>query len=552
MIFDKNKKIKKEFIALKEKFCALNNSNIEVKINKIKSISENNEEYLEIYNTVNEKFITIINTYSYEMETKFNRVDVLISNKDYKLVKDELEDIEKSINDYENELMKIDREIMEVTSKEDELRSVVVPLKERFRNLKANFYEHKEELSICNKIFEEKVNDLEKNIAKLDAKLENGYYKESEVIINEVTKELEFYERHLEKMPQIVSFSMQVLPKRLEQAISKYQRMKDEGYPLFSIKATTTEEKIKNSLDEIRVRFMSFNYEDISDSIKEVAYEIERLNESLEKEVTAKNHFNQYIDTVYENIDDLCKKFLKVKRDTNSIKGVFFINEDKYTELGILENQIHILNRIKMELDAYIHSATKQPYSILTTKMGELAEFGSEVENKLNSFQSFILSLKNDTEYAYEKVNNYSIEITSLYNTLIGLKHKVLSTIYEDEYNSVCSLIQDLNKCITTKPVDVSIINEKCKDLTNYCEKILQDMNNSLKMYNMAQNIIVFTNKYRSSFSSVNEVLNRAQIHFENGEFEFAIDSVSEVLQEVHANAYEYEEMIKRKGHKDE
>ena len=203
-----------------------------------------------------------------------------------------------------------------------------------------------------------------------------------------------------------------------------------------------------------------------------------------------------------------------------------------------------------MELDAYIHSATKQPYSILTTKMGELAEFGSEVEEKLNDYQTYIISLKNDTEYAYEKVNSYSLEITTLYNTLLGLNHKVLSTIYEEEYNNVCDLIQNINKSITTKPVDVNSINVNCQSLINKAEKILRDMKNGLKMYNMAQNIIVFTNKYRSSFTTVNEVLNRAQIHFENGEFEFAIDSVSEVLQEVHPKAYE--EMMKRKGYKDE
>ena len=63
-------------------------------------------------------------------------------------------------------------------------------------------------------------------------------------------------------------------------------------------------------------------------------------------------------------------------------------------------------------------------------------------------------------------------------------------------------------------------------------------------------NIIVFTNQYRSDFSDVNEVLNRAQIHFESGEFELAIDSVSEVLQTVHSTAYE--EMMKIKGYKDE
>ena len=550
MIFSSKGKLKKIFNNLKDKFQQLNNSNLDSKMNKLKSISENNKEYVEVYDELKEKYNTLINTYSLEMEIAFNKIDVLLSNKDFKVVKDELLMTEQSLNKYEEELNNIDEEVKNVTGKEDELRKIVVPLKENFRVLKASFYEHKEELSVCGKVFEKKINELEKTIAKLDNKLENGYYKDSEQLIDVLQREISFYNGHLEKMPQIVSFSMQVLPKRLENTVSKYQKMKEEGYPLFSVKVNAMEEKIKSWLDEIKVRFEEFNYDDINDSIKEIAYEIENLNDALEKEVTAKDHFNQYIDVVYETIDEIGKKFLKAKRDTNNIKGVYLIDNERYEELSTLENQVHILNRIKMELDAYIHSATKQPYSILTAKMGELAEFGSEVEEKLNDYQNYIVSLKNDSEYSYEKVNSYSVEITTLYNNLKGLNHKVLSVVYEERYNYICSLIQNLDKCLKTQPIDVQSINGNIKKLINDAEQLLIDMKNSLKMYNMAQNIIVFTNKYRSSFSTVNEVLNRAKIHFENGEFEFAIDSVSEVLQEVHPRAYE--EMMKRKGYKDE
>lgn len=543
--------LKRNFKGLKDKFHKLNNSNLDTKINKLKSISENNKDYIEVYEEMNNKYTSLINNYSIEMETVFNKIDVLFANKDYKVVKEELELLENSLRVYDNELNKIDEEIKTITSKEDEIRQVVVPLKENFRLLKANFYEHKEELSVCSKIFESKINELEKTIAKLDNKLENGYYKEASELTNELVTEVEFYEKHLEKMPKLVSFSMQVLPKRLENAINKYQKMKEEGYPLFSIKAGAIEEKIKLSLDEIRIRFEEFNYDDINESIKEAAYEIENLNESLEKEIIAKNNFIQYNEIVYAQVEEIGKKFLKSKRDTDSVKKYYLIDSNRYNELNVLESQVQILNRIKMELDAYIHSATKQPYSILSAKMGELAELGGEVEDKLNDYQNYILSLKNDSEYAYSKVNNYSVEITTLYNKLLNLNHKVLSIIYEEEYNSVCDLIQNIDKnLLNAKPIDVNLINENSNILVNKAEELLKNMKESLKMYEMAQNIIVFTNKYRSSFSTVNEVLNRAEIHFENGEFEFAIDSVSEVLQEVHPRAYE--EMMKNKGYKDE
>ena len=542
--------LKRNFKNLKDNFHKLNNSNLDSKINKLKMISEHNKEYVDLFNEINEKYTNLIDTYAIEMETVFNKIDVLFANKDYKVVKEELELLEHSLNVYGSELNKIDDEIKHITSKEDELREIVVPLKEKFRVLKANFYEHKEELSVCSKIFEKKINELEKTIAKLDNKLENGYYKEAEELTNELVTEVDFYGGHLEKMPKLVSFSMQVLPKRLEAAMSKYQKMKEEGYPLFTIKATAIEEKINLSLDEIRIRFEEFNYEDINESIKEAAYEIEDLNEALEKEVTSKDHFTQYNEVVYAQVEEIGKKFLKAKRDTDNVNGVYLIDSSKYSELNILETQVQILNRIKMELDAYIHSATKQPYSILSSKMGELAEFGGEVEEKLNAYQDYILSLKNDSENAYSKVNNYSVELTTLYNKLLNLNHKVLSVIYEEEYNNVCDLIQNIDKSLKTKPINVAVINENSNALVNKVEELLKNMKESLKMYEMAQNIIIFTNKYRSSFSTVNEVLNRAEIHFENGEFEFAIDSVSEVLQEVHPRAYE--EMMKRKGYKDE
>lgn len=542
--------LKRCFNSLKDNFHKLNNSNLDSKINKLKMISEHNKEYVNLFNEINEKYSNLIETYAIEMETVFNKIDVLFANKDYKVVKEELDLLEHSLNVYGSELNNIDEEIKNITSKEDELREVVVPLKEKFRLLKANFYEHKEELSVCSKIFEKKINELEKTIAKLDNKLENGYYKEAEELTNELVKEVDFYSGHLDKMPKLVSFSLQVLPKRLETAMSKYQKMKEEGYPLFTIKASAIEEKINLSLDEIRIRFEEFNYEDINESIKEAAYEIEDLNEALEKEVTSKDHFTLYNEVVYAQVEEIGKRFLKAKRDTDNINGVYLIDSSKYSELNVLETQVQILNRIKMELDAYIHSATKQPYSILSSKMGELAEFGGEVEEKLNVYQDYILSLKNDSEYAYSKVNNYSVEITTLYNKLLNLNHKVLSVIYEEEYNSVCDLIQNIDKSLKTKPINVALINENSNALVNRVEELLKNMKESLKMYEMAQNIIIFTNKYRSSFSNVNEVLNRAEIHFENGEFEFAIDSVSEVLQEVHPRAYE--EMMKRKGYKDE
>ena len=52
IIFSKKNRIKKEFSYLKDKFQMLNKSNLESKINKLKSISENNKEYVDVYESI--------------------------------------------------------------------------------------------------------------------------------------------------------------------------------------------------------------------------------------------------------------------------------------------------------------------------------------------------------------------------------------------------------------------------------------------------------------------------------------------------------------------
>ena len=115
--------------------------------------------------------------------------------------------------------------------------------------------------------------------------------------------------------------------------------------------------------------------------------------------------------------------------------------------------------------------------------------------------------------------------------------------MYKERYEDVAYLIDLINKELVTKPIYVEKINTELKEFKSKATALLKDMKESIKLHENATNIIVYTNKYRSSFTAVNDVLNKAQVHFESGEFEFAIDRVSEILQQVHPKAYE--DMIK-------
>ena len=282
---------------------------------------------------------------------------------------------------------------------------------------------------------------------------------------------------------------------------------------------------------------------EVKEEIKTLTYKINDIDVLLTTEKEAREDFEENNDRIYAFIDEVNKKFLKAKRDFYSINGVYLIDKSKEDELLFIENELASLSRAKIELNNYIHAPTKSPYSILNNKLVDVTDFSDSINAKVEAFQSYIYSLKDDSNYAYKYVNDASVAVTYYYDLILSLHHQALESTYKDRYEEVASMIDSINKSLTTKPIYVEKINSELKEFKGKVTTLLKDMKESVKLHANASSIIVYTNKYRSSFSAVNEVLNSAQVHFENGEFEFAIDRVSEILQQVHPKAYE--DMIK-------
>ena len=142
-----------------------------------------------------------------------------------------------------------------------------------------------------------------------------------------------------------------------------------------------------------------------------------------------------------------------------------------------------------MDLETYIHSQTKYPYSTLNSKLLELTDFSESINNKVDAFQAYIYSLKEDSQYAYKYINDASVAITYYYDLILSYNHKVLSVIYKDRYEEITSLIDIISKELVTKPIYVEKINEELKEFKGKATSLLSEMKQSVKLHNNASNI---------------------------------------------------------------
>ena len=550
MLFFGKNKINKWLEDLNKRYTSLKDSNLDTKMAKLKLISDNNVEYKELYTAIEINYSSLIRDFYLNIESSINRLGAIKNTTDIKIFKAEVKAVNDKLDKAFYEQDQIVKQISTMFEQENQIRDELMPLKEKFRDFTSKYNENISNLGECACLFKDAMVSLEENLNQIDDCLGAGEYKEAKEIVNTFKNTLDLYYTHAIEMPKMVDFTFKVLPERYKKVLDMYESMKDEGYVLTLIKINPTKEEIVSLFDKIKQAFYELKYMEVKEDIKTLAYKINDIDVLLTNEKEARADFEENNDRIYAFIDEVNKKFLKAKRDFFSINGVYLIDKSKEDELLFIENELASLSRAKIELNNYIHAPSKSPYSILNNKLVDITEFSDSINSKVESFQNYIYSLKDDSNYAYKYVNDASVAITYYYDLILSLHHIALESTYKDRYEEVTATIDLINKALTTKPIYVERINAELKDFKVKVTALLKDMKESVKLHDNASNIIVYTNKYRSSFNVVNEVLNSAQVHFENGEFEFAIDRVSEILQQVHPKAYE--DMIKYRAESNE
>jgi septation ring formation regulator EzrA len=151
-------------------------------------------------------------------------------------------------------------------------------------------------------------------------------------------------------------------------------------------------------------------------TIKEI-YRKERLNDienqiaiiksQLTKEISDKTSFEETCSVLYKKTIELEKAFLKVSSLLPEVRKIYVINETQEANLVSLKTNMDTLGNSKRQLDTFIHSGTRQPYSVLREKLEELNHDYESALQSYKEFRAYLTSLKTSTAEANDLVSVY-------------------------------------------------------------------------------------------------------------------------------------------------
>lgn len=540
LIFVKNK-MKKQVRELDRKFQYLHALLIGQDaqyVKRLEIISRTNLLYVDTHTKFLKRFKEIRDKHDTRSQSSINKLKDLIDDSKYKQVKGCYADVKDIISHYEREVTDLNNDLLQVVKPEEECRQASLNLKEELRNVKQEYYTKQGDLSLVEESFSSIFEYIDKLFEEFEDNVESAQYDDANNILPKIGQILHEVEQAMLELPSLCALAVNIIPDKIISLENATEGMVKEEFPLHHLGVHAALKEMKRNLDDLIKRIKEFSLRHVREELDNIVSRIDEFIKLFEEERVARDVFEKDNEEVYRTVTNIERRFIKLCNTLPEVSNIFVINEIHQNKINEIQGEINKVGAFKRSLDTFIHSATKQPYSLLVNKLNELSLSSKTIITELDEFNAYLVSLKNDSEFAYnliyssfERVKNAQKEVNDIMVDKVAEK-------YAPVFSKFYTLMNEISDVLGSTPINVEKVNELVLELQELSNETLDNgsISQDYNLMLLAQTAIIYANRDRNHLGDINEALQQAEMFYENGEFEQAYVIAGNALKKLHAN----------------
>lgn len=546
VIFITMKNVKKQFkdtlVNLERNKNLIISGSILSELNKVESLINNKdleERYIywkNIFKEIKDEDVPKITDELIEAE---NIIDI----RKYKLANETLARIEFNIYIAKSKAQKLLEDIKEITLSEQKNREIVTKLKSEYRTIFLQYNNNnKEDYSLIQVPLELQFENVDKLFSAFEMAMENNVYTEVGKIVKALDDTIGNLKIVIEEAPSIILMGKNMIPNRIKEISKIYEKMKDEGYNLdylnIEYNISESEKKVADIFDRLNV----LNLEDSIFELKTIMDYFDGLYSDFDKEKLSKKLFDDYIRSVIIK----CKKLKKI---VNNLSNK--IDDIKYS-YDLTDDDVKIIGELKKEIleceslyDGVMVSFREHntAYSRLSKEMEKINVRLVKAEDKLDYTLRSLGSLKEDEIRAREQLDEIKHIVKQSKSHMNSYKLPIIPKNYYVELDEANDAIREMVIELEKQPISIKTLNTRVDTARDLVLKLYNTSLEIVKTASMAENAIVYGNRYRTINNNIESGLTKAEREFFKGNFksslEYAINSINVVEPGIHKRLLE-------------
>ena len=499
-------------------------------LNKVESLI-NNKDLEEKYNYWKSLFKSIKDNEVTNITDELISAEELLDGRNYAQVKDLLGRIEFDIYISKSKAQRLLEDIKEITLSEQKNREIVTKLKADYRSLFLQYNNNnKDDYSLIETPLELQFENIDKLFSAFELAMEGNVYSEVGKIVKALDDSIGNLRVVIEEAPSIILLGKNLIPNRIKEINKLYEKMKSEGFNLnylnIEYNISESEKKVADVFDRLNV----LNLEDSIFELRTIMEYFDSLYSDFDKEKISKKMFDEYFRSVIIKCKKLKKIIGNLSNKIDDIKFSYDLTDDDVKIIVELKNEVlECENGYENIVTLFREKETA--YSKLNKEMEIINARLLKCEDKLDYTLRSLGSLHEDEIRAREQLDEIKSIVKQAKAHMNSYKLPVVPKNYEVELEEANEAIKNMIIELERQPISIKTLNTRVDTARDLVLKVYNTSLEIVKTASMAENAIVYGNRYRPVNQSIEAGLTKSEREFFKGNFksslEYAINSIN-------------------------
>ena len=504
-------------------------------IHRLEIISRTNLLYMDKYEYFQRRFRNIYDVEDKYADSILKQLAALIKAKQYKNIKSVISEAKKAIDTLSESVKSLDHDLYEVIKLEEDCRRNIDHLREVYRHVKQTYYSESDDLELVAPTFNKMFDKIDAKFSKFDDMLEGAEYEEIQAEIDSLDEVLNALGHVLIDLSSLCKTVKTVIPEKLAELQNKYKDTEKEGVPLYHLSFKTHIDEWKKKLADLTKKIINLQCGGIKAQCDIILTEIDEYARLLDDEITARSYFNENYNRIYDQVNEVEKLFLRICAILPEVKEFYLVSELENDKINELSKSVDALGSAKRYLDGFVHSGTRQPFSLLKTKLDELEENYKVVSEGVMNFKNYVDSLKSTAEEAYNLISVYYHRMKVTESLLDEIGNDAIKANYQDRIDSIYDLLNVIYDQIQHKPINVDDVSRKIENLKNSANTMFEEVESLSRNQKAAETSIMVLNQERDE-QDINQTVVGLELGFEKGDYATINSQATSIYKNRHNN----------------
>ena len=532
----KDKKYKKELENIEIEKNRINSAPIVPELTKLESFLKN-EKLEGMYNNWKKRLDDIKQNQIPKITDMLVETDFIVSQKDYKNAVYKIAKLELEIYIVKNNSDTLLTEIKEITGSEEKNRAIITQLKGKYRELYKSFASKENEYGEITKTIQLQFENIAKNFESFEKSIENNEYVEVTQIIKSTDDALKHMEVVLEEVPAIVIMAESILPNKINELQTEYDKMVKNGYPLDYLNVEYNINEANKKIQDVMDRTKVLNLEDGLFELKVLLEYFDSIFNDFEKEKIDCANYDETkrkFEAKLQNLNDLIKNIFEQLSD---IKNLYNLSEEDIKLLHEAQDELLKLNDDYKSLLDHTRS-NAFAYSRLTKEIENLFLKLENIKDRVDNTLDVIGGMREDEARAKQQLDEIESILRSSKAKIREYNLPIIPKVYFIELTEATAATNEIKKELCKKPITIETLNLRVDTARDLVLKLFTRTKEMMKTAMFAEMAIVYGNRYRSTYDELNRNLTSAELLFFKGEYqkslEVTINSLNRIDHEIY------------------